>query len=193
MTKLIILDRDGVINNDSPDFIKSPEEWIPIPGSLEAIAKLNQAGYQVVIATNQSGLARGLFDLNTLQRIHQKMHEHLAILNAHIEAIFFCPHGPDDHCECRKPKPGLLYQIAERFNIDLKNEDLSSATAKIPAIGDSLRDLQAAKVAHCKPILVLTGNGQKTLNTLPENLKDIEIYNNLLDFTDTFLAAPTSP
>jgi D-glycero-D-manno-heptose 1,7-bisphosphate phosphatase len=180
MTKLIILDRDGVINYDSPDYIKSPEEWIPIPGSLEAIANLNHAGYQVAIATNQSGLARGYYDLDMLQRIHQKMHEQLATLDAHIEAIFFCPHLPESHCECRKPQPGLFYQISERFNVDLTKET-------IPAIGDSLRDLEAAEKAFCKPILVLTGNGQKTRTKLAANLQNIEIYDDLRHATNTLL------
>lgn len=180
MTKLIILDRDGVINYDSADYIKSPEEWIPIPGSLEAIAKLNHAGYHVAIATNQSGLSRGYYDLDTLHRIHQKMHEQLADLDAHVEVIFFCPHIPENHCECRKPKPGLFYQIAERFNIDLSQET-------VPAIGDSLRDLEAAEKASCKPILVLTGNGKKTRDKLPENLKNIEVYDDLLHATNALL------
>lgn len=151
--KLIILDRDGVINYDSDAFIKSPDEWIPIPGSLEAIARLNQAGYRVVVATNQSGIARGLLDILTLNAIHQKMHKTAQQVGAHIDAVFFCPHAADDNCDCRKPKPGMLQQIGKRFNLSLKG---------VPAIGDSLRDLQAGFVLGCVPYLVLTGKGQKT-------------------------------
>lgn len=151
--KLIILDRDGVINHDSDEFIKSPDEWIPIPGSLEAIARLNQAGYRVVVATNQSGIARGLFNIVTLNAIHQKMHVAAQRVGADIDAVFFCPHAADDNCDCRKPKAGLLQEIARRFDLSLKN---------VPNVGDSLRDLQAGFVAGCTPYLVLTGKGEKT-------------------------------
>jgi D-glycero-D-manno-heptose 1,7-bisphosphate phosphatase len=151
--KLIILDRDGVINQDSDSFIKSPDEWIPIPGSLEAIARLNQAGYLVVVSTNQSGIARGLFDILTLNAIHQKLHVAAQMAGAEIDAIFFCPHAADDNCDCRKPKPGMLNAIAKRFNISLKG---------VPTVGDSLRDLQAGFVVGCVPYLVLTGKGEKT-------------------------------
>lgn len=152
--KLIILDRDGVINYDSEAFIKSPDEWIPIPGSLESIARLNQAGYRVVVATNQSGIARGMFDILTLNAIHQKLHRSALTVGGHIDAIFFCPHAADDNCDCRKPKPGMLHQIAKRFDINLKG---------VPTIGDALRDLQAGFVLGCVPHLVLTGKGAKTL------------------------------
>jgi D-glycero-D-manno-heptose 1,7-bisphosphate phosphatase len=152
--KLIILDRDGVINHDSEDFIKSPAEWIPIPGSLEAIARLNQAGYRVVVATNQSGIARGLFDVVTLNAIHQKLHNTAQQFGADIDAIFYCPHAADDNCDCRKPKSGMLQTIASRFNTSLKG---------VPNVGDSLRDLQAGYGMDCVPYLVLTGKGQRTL------------------------------
>ncbi len=152
-TKLIVLDRDGVINHDSDEFIKSPSEWIPIPGSMEAIARLNQAGYRVVVATNQSGLARGFFDIVTLNAIHQKMHAAAHMAGADIDAVFFCPHAADDNCDCRKPKPGMLHEIAQRFEMNLKG---------VPNVGDSLRDLQAGFVAGCTPYLVLTGKGEKT-------------------------------
>ena len=151
--KLIILDRDGVINHDSDQFIKSPEEWKPIPGSLEAIARLCQADYRVVVATNQSGVGRGLFDMHTLNAIHDKMHKAVALAGGRIDAIFFCPHAADADCRCRKPKPGMLEDIAARFNTDLRG---------VPAIGDSLRDLTAAAEMGAQPILVLTGKGQKT-------------------------------
>jgi len=151
--KLIILDRDGVINHDSDAFIKSPDEWVPVPGSLEAIARLNQCGYRVVVSTNQSGIARGLFNIVTLNAIHQKMHAAAQRVGAHIDAVFFCPHAADDNCDCRKPKPGMLQEIAKRFDLSLKG---------VPAVGDSLRDLQAGFVSGCTPYLVLTGKGEKT-------------------------------
>ena len=174
--KLVILDRDGVINEDSDAYIKSPDEWQPISGSLEAIARLNQAGYQVVVATNQSGIARNLFTLDTLNEIHLKMHRHLAEAGGNIEAIFFCPHLTDD-CNCRKPRPGMFYSIAKRLNISL---------AGVPAVGDSLRDLQAAISAGARPILVLTGKGKKTIKEL-EGFGDVPIYDNLANFVDDLL------
>lgn len=160
--KLVILDRDGVINFDSAQFIKSPEEWKPIPGSLEAIARLNQAGYRVALATNQSGVGRGLFDMATLNSIHEKMHKLLSQYGGRIDALFYCPHAADSKCACRKPNSGMFEEIANRFNMDLKG---------VPAIGDSLRDLQAGAAMGCVPILVKTGKGEKTLEAgnLPEN------------------------
>ncbi|TAK67959.1 MAG: D-glycero-beta-D-manno-heptose 1,7-bisphosphate 7-phosphatase [Betaproteobacteria bacterium] len=159
--KLVILDRDGVINFDSDRYIKSPEEWKPIPGSLEAIARFTQAGFRVVVATNQSGLGRGLFDMATLNAMHDKMHKAVNQLGGRIDAVFFCPHAQDAGCACRKPQPGMLVEIAERFNVALEG---------MPAIGDSLRDLQAADAAGTRPILVLTGKGEQTLKAggLPE-------------------------
>lgn len=151
--KLVILDRDGVINHDSAAYIKSPEEWKPIPGSLEAIALLNQAGCHVVVATNQSGVGRGLFEMATLNAIHDKMHRALGLVGGRIDAIFFCPHAQDAGCACRKPKPGLFEDIARRFNTSLRD---------VPSIGDSLRDLQASAAVGAQPILVLTGKGGKT-------------------------------
>lgn len=159
MSKLIILDRDGVINFDSDQYIKHPDEWKPIPGSLEAIALLNQHGYRVVVATNQSGIGRGLFDLATLNAMHEKMHKMVATVGGHIASVFFCPHTPDEQCECRKPRPGLFHQIADRFNVNLKN---------VPAVGDSLRDLQAASMSGCIPYLVLTGKGERTVAQVNE-------------------------
>lgn len=152
--KLVILDRDGVINQDSPSFIKSPDEWEPIRGSLEAIARLNHAGFHVVIATNQSGVGRGLFDMATLNAIHEKMVRALAQVGGRIDAIFYCPHAADAGCECRKPKPGMLRSIGDRFDTDL---------AGVPAVGDSGRDLEAALAVGASPILVRTGKGMKTV------------------------------
>lgn len=165
--KLIILDRDGVINFDSPQFIKSPEEWKPIPGSLEAIARLNQLGWRVVVATNQSGIGRGLFDMATLNAIHGKMLRALARVGGRIDALFFCPHAAELNCTCRKPRPGMLEEIGRRFNVEL---------AGVPAVGDALRDLQAAAAVGARPVLVLTGKGRRTLEQggLPEDTLVVE-------------------
>ena len=175
--KLIILDRDGVINFDSDDYIKSVDEWQPIPGSIEAIAKLSLNDYRVVVATNQSGLARGFFDLDTLAQIHEKMHLLVNDVGGVIEAVFFCPHGPDDGCDCRKPKTGLLRDISDRLRVDLKD---------VPAVGDSLRDLQAADAVGARPILVCTGKGARTLEKLGKNV-DYEVYADLAAFVDALL------
>jgi len=180
--KLVILDRDGVINQDSDDFIKSPSEWIAIPGSLEAIARLNQADYHVVVCTNQSGIARGKFNIMTLNAIHQKMHAAAQSVGADIDAVFFCPHAADDNCDCRKPKPGMLHAIAKRFETNLKG---------VPVVGDSLRDLQAGFVLGCKPYLVLTGKGEmtRTKGGLPPGTA---IYPNLAAVVDELLKLPTT-
>ena len=151
--KLVILDRDGVINHDSDQYIKSPSEWRPIPGSIEAIARLHQAGFRIAVATNQSGLSRGLFDMATLNAIHAEMHRAVAQAGGRIDAIFFCPHAADSKCECRKPKPGLLREIGTRFDLDLKG---------VPMVGDALRDVEAAAAVGAQPYLVLTGKGRKT-------------------------------
>jgi D-glycero-D-manno-heptose 1,7-bisphosphate phosphatase len=148
--KLVILDRDGTINEDRDDFVKSPEEWVPLPGALEAIARLNHAGWHTVLATNQSGLGRGLFDMVMLNAMHVRMNQMLAKHGGRIDAVFFCPHAPEDQCDCRKPLPGLMLQIGERFGVDLK---------LTPLVGDSLRDLQAGATAGCPTHLVRTGKG----------------------------------
>lgn len=152
--KLVILDRDGVINVDSDRFIKTPEEWRAIPGSLEAIARLNQQGFRVAVATNQSGIGRGLLDMAAFNAINEKMTRQLAHVGGRIDAIFFCPHAADAHCKCRKPKPGMLLEIGKRFNADLRD---------VPVVGDALRDLQAASAVQARPMLVLTGKGRLTL------------------------------
>jgi D-glycero-D-manno-heptose 1,7-bisphosphate phosphatase len=161
--KLVILDRDGVINQDSANFIKNTDEWIPIPGSLEAIALLNQSGFRVAVATNQSGVSRGLFDMVTLNSIHDKMHRELAQVGGRIDAIFYCPHSADDHCDCRKPKTKMIEEIGKRFSVELD---------QVFAIGDALRDIQAFTNAGCKTILVRTGKGEETLKSgnLPANI-----------------------
>lgn len=158
--KLVILDRDGVINQDSANFIKNPNEWIPIAGSLEAIALLNQSGFRVAVATNQSGVSRGLFDMVTLNSIHDKMHRELSQLGGRIDAIFYCPHAADEHCDCRKPKTAMIKEIGKRFSVELK---------QVPAVGDALRDLQAYADAGCQPILVRTGKGEATLDAAQQS------------------------
>lgn len=163
MKKLIILDRDGVINYDSKDYIKCPAEWQPLPGSLPAISRLNTLGYTVAIATNQSGLARKYYDVDTLDAIHNKMFAAALDNNAVIDKVFYCPHGPSDGCGCRKPKPGLLYQIQDHYQIDLKN---------CYFVGDSLRDIEAAIAVEATPVLVKTGNGEATFNKNADFFRD---------------------
>lgn len=175
--KLIILDRDGVINEDSDEYIKSVDEWIPIPGSIDAIARLSQNDYRVVVATNQSGVARGMFDVDTLMRMHDKMHHLVNEAGGAIEAVFFCPHGPEDNCDCRKPKPGMLRDIGERLRADLTG---------VPAVGDSLRDLQAAEAVGARPILVRTGKGLRTLEQIGSRA-GLEVYDDLAAVVDALL------
>lgn len=176
--KLVVLDRDGVINVDSDAFIKSPDEWVAIPGSLEAIARLNQAGYRVAIASNQSGIGRGLFDMAELNAMHQKMNRAAAAVGGRIDAVFFCPHTQEDECDCRKPKPGMLQQIVDRYEID---------PATTPVVGDSLRDLESGAALGFELHLVLTGKGHKTLASgkLPPNTK---VHEDLRTFALDFLA-----
>lgn len=174
MFKLIILDRDGVINEDSPFYIKSPDEWHAIAGSLEAIAKLQHLGYKVVVATNQSGIARNYFTLDTLDSIHKKMIAQIAAVggNLGMNDIFVCPHGPEDNCECRKPKPGLLWQIAHQFKVK---------PGEMLVIGDAIRDILAAKTCGAAAILVKTGKGMETLKAKI----DVPIYADLAEAVDS--------
>lgn len=179
--KLIILDRDGTINVESDDFIKTPEEWLPLPGALEAIARLNHAGWHTIIASNQSGLGRGLFDVAALNAIHAKMHKLLGAVGGRMDAVFYCPHTPTDACRCRKPLPGLFHQIIERTSVEPHN---------IASAGDSLRDMQAAAAAGCEPHLVLTGNafhlrGQPLPDTYPANTI---VHQDLHAFADFIIA-----
>lgn len=180
---LIILDRDGVINQDSDEYIKSPDEWIPIPGSLEAIAKLNQAGYKVAIATNQSGLARGYFSLEVLNSMHQKMDTLLVSLGGHIDYVAYCPHGPNDQCQCRKPKTGLLKAIENTLAIPLGPD--------VYMVGDSIKDLEVAIAMNCTPVLVKTGKGLKSFEKLKTtsdtSLKAVKVYTSLSEFVDTLI------
>lgn len=183
MQKWLILDRDGVINYDSDLFIKSPQEWQAIPGSLEAIADCNRAGYKVVVISNQSGIARGLLDLDTLTAIHDKLRTQLAARGGRLERIYFCPHGPDDNCSCRKPLAGLFQQFALEQALDLEG---------IYAVGDSIRDLQAAAAAGASPVLVRTGKGNRSLEALQaldtdDPLRQVPIYADLASFCDALL------
>lgn len=177
--KLVVLDRDGVINHDSAAFIKSPDEWRPIAGSLDAIARLNRAGYRVVVATNQSGIGRGLFDTAMLNEIHAKMHRVAAAAGARIDAVFFCPHTNKDRCDCRKPLPGMLAQIIERFDV--------ADPSLVPMVGDALRDVQAAAAAGFQPHLVRSGKGEQTLAAggLPDGTR---VHDDLREFVFDFLA-----
>jgi D-glycero-D-manno-heptose 1,7-bisphosphate phosphatase len=178
--KLIILDRDGVINHDSDAYIKSADEWIPVDGSLQAIARLNRAGYTVAVASNQSGIARGYFDLQALSTMHKKMQDMLTEVGGRVDGVFFCPHGPRDKCSCRKPLPGLLQQIAQRFSVKLND---------VFFVGDTLSDLQCAHNAGAKPVLVKTGKGAHTLLVKDENgFADVPVFKDLSEVVDALLA-----
>lgn len=174
----IILGGDGVINECSDDYIKSADEWIPIPGSLEAISRLKKAGYAVTVASNQTGLGRGLFKMRDLQAMHEKMHALLAQRGASIDGMFFCPHIPEDNCVCRKPKPGLLLQIAQQLNFDLKQTIV---------VCDSLSDIKATRMAGAIPVLVKTGRGPGTLQNI-DAVAGIAVYDNLSHFARELLA-----
>jgi len=176
--KLVILDRDGVINHDSDDYIKSPEEWVPIPGSLEAIARLHREGYKVVVVTNQSGVGRGLFDMNMLCRIHTKMLEAVRAKGGEIDAIFFCPHRPEDNCGCRKPQPGLYQEVTERLKVNLSG---------VYSVGDTERDIIVARLVSARPVLVRTGNGKRTQKK-SKALADVPVFEDLAAFTDNLLS-----
>ena len=186
-SKLVILDRDGVINVDSDQYVKSADEWIPLPGSLEAIAELNQAGFQVTVATNQSGLARGLFTINDLHAMHQKMMDLLAPMGGRVDSIFFCPHVDEDQCNCRKPLPGLMRDIASRY----RKTDSALPLTGVPIVGDSLRDLEAATIFGASPHLVLTGKGQKTVDKgiLPAGTV---VHADLMAFTKSLLGSASN-
>mgnify|MGYP000895500458 FL=1 len=177
--KLVILDRDGTINHERDDYIKSSEEWVPLPGSMEAIARLNHAGWHVVVATNQSGIGRGLFDMAALNAMHAKMHQILARHGARVDAVFFCPHTPEDQCSCRKPQPGLFNMIGERFGVSLDG---------VPMVGDLPRDVLAAQSVGCEPHLVRTGQAasmtEAELVALRRQVPDLTIHPDLSSFAD---------
>ena len=180
--KLVILDRDGTLNEDRDDFVKSPGEWVPLPGALEAVARLNRAGWKAVVATNQSGLARGLFDRAALDAMHAKMNELLAQHGGRVEAVYFCPHGPDEGCDCRKPLPGLFRRIGEDLQIDLRG---------VPTVGDTLRDLQAGAALGCETHLVLTGKAARLdadqLADLLEQVPEVQVHDDLAAFVEALL------
>lgn len=181
--RLVILDRDGVINVDRQgEYVTCADEWEPLPGSLEAIARLNQSGHRVVLASNQSGLARGYFNIEDLNGIHDKMHRLLAENGGQIDAVFFCPHGPRQRCKCRKPKPGLLEEIGQRYRVDL---------SAVPVVGDKMSDLEATRAAGAIPILVRTGYGEQTLKDLGR-FDGLTIYSDLAAFADAWIAADNS-
>lgn len=163
--RILLLDRDGVINHDSSDYIRSAAEWRPLPGSLQAIAQAQRAGFRVIVISNQSGLARGLFTIRDLNGIHRRLQDELERVGGRIDAFFFCPHAPDEGCDCRKPGPGMLHALAERLGIGLEHT---------PFIGDRITDAVAAKTAGARPLLVRTGPGQ-----LPAEAAGIEIYDDL--------------
>lgn len=169
--RLIVLDRDGVINHDSGEFIKSAAEWKPIEGSLEAIALLSASGFTVAVASNQSGIGRKLFDRSALDSIHRKMRRAVQAAGGSIDSIVYCPHLPDDHCDCRKPAPGLLRRLGRRYGVPMEG---------VPVIGDSDRDLAAARAAGARPVLVLSGNGRRTKAELDRLRVPVEHYDNLL-------------
>ena len=148
ITKLVILGRDGILNEFREGHVTAPEEWVPVAGALEAVARINHAGWHVVVATNQSGIGRGMIDMSAVNAVHAGMLQQLQAQGGRIDAVFFCPHTPEDNCDCRKPKPGLLLDIGHRYGVDL---------ASVPVVGDTLRDLQAAAAAGCEPHLVLSG------------------------------------
>lgn len=185
--RLLILDRDGVINEDSSDYIKSPEQWVPIPGSLEAIARLCRSEYRVVVITNQSGVGRGLYTVDTMNKINARMFELLRQKGGEIDALLFCPHTPDAGCECRKPKPGLFYELGRRLKVNVTG---------VPAVGDSSRDLDAAIAAGAQPILVRTGKGAETRAAIErgeyERFKDVPVYDDLASFVDHYMLSDDS-
>ncbi len=175
--KLVILDRDGTINRDSPDYIKHADEWKALPRSLDAIGRLCQEGWTVCIASNQSGIGRGLFSVVDLHAMHQKMQRELQSHGGQVDSVYFCPHRPDDGCDCRKPEPGLLYEIGGRYGVSL---------AGVPVIGDSERDLQAAEAVGARPILVRTGNGRRAIREYFRD-RDVEVYDDLAAAVDALL------
>lgn len=179
--KFVIVDRDGTINLERDGYIQSPDEWEPLPGALDAIARLNHAGFQVVIAANMPGLGRGLFDMAAMNAIHARMNKQLTAIGGRVEAVFFCPHTPDEGCQCRKPLPGLFHQIGERYKVDL---------TQVHAVGDSIRDVQAAVAAGCVPHLVMTGIGAPEFtDRLPAEFPpSVRVHADLAEFATTFIA-----
>jgi D-glycero-D-manno-heptose 1,7-bisphosphate phosphatase len=180
---LVILGRDGILNEFREGHVTAPEEWVPVPGALEAVARLNHAGWHVVVATNQSGIGRGMIDMSAVNAVHARMHQLLQAQGGRIDAVFFCPHTPEDQCDCRKPKPGLLQDIGRRYGIALQN---------VPVVGDTLRDLQAASAAGCEPHLVLSGRATglagEALQHLLDQAAGAQVHTHLGAFVDALLS-----
>jgi D-glycero-D-manno-heptose 1,7-bisphosphate phosphatase len=180
--RLVILGRDGILNVYREDHVKAPDEWQPIAGALEAVARLNHAGWHTVVATNQSGIGRGMIDMASVNAVHQRMMQRLAEVGGRLDAVFFCPHTPEDKCDCRKPKPGLMLQIARRYGIDLRT---------VPMVSDTLRDLQAAHAANCEPHLVRTGRAGALTDAqvveIVQQVPSTEVHDDLSDFVDFIL------
>lgn len=181
--RLIVLGRDGILNQYRDDHVKAPDEWLPIPGALEAVARLNHGGWHAVVATNQSGIGRGLLDMASVNAVHARMMQRVQAVGGRIDAVFFCPHAPEDHCECRKPLPGMLHDIAQRYGIHL---------AEVPMVVDTLRDLLAAHAAGCEPHLVLSGRAQgldeAQLGRMLEQVPQTQVHQNLGDLAEHLLA-----
>ena len=182
-TKLVILGRDGILNEFREGHVTAPEEWVPVDGALEAVARINHAGWHVVVATNQSGIGRGMIDMAAVNAVHARMHEMLQAQGGRVDAVFFCPHTPEDNCDCRKPKPGLLLEIGRRYGVDL---------SAVPVVGDTLRDLQAAHEAGCEPHLVLSGRARglegDALQQLLAQVPQARVHADLNAFVDFLLA-----
>ena len=180
--RLVILGRDGILNLYREDHVKSPDEWEPIPGALEAVARLNHAGWHTVVATNQAGIGRGMIDMASINAVHQRMMQRLAEVGGRLDAVFFCPHTPEDGCDCRKPKPGLMKQIEQRYGIELRT---------VPMVADTLRDLQAARAAGCEPHLVLTGRAggldDAALEQLLQEAGGARVHSSLASFAEFLL------
>ncbi|HEX6723236.1 MAG TPA: D-glycero-beta-D-manno-heptose 1,7-bisphosphate 7-phosphatase [Burkholderiaceae bacterium] len=188
--RLVILGRDGILNAYREDHVKAPDEWQPLPGALEAVARLNHAGWHTVVATNQAGIGRGMIDMASINAVHQHMMQRLHEVGGRLDAVFFCPHTPEDDCECRKPKPGLMKQIAQRYGIELRT---------VPMVADTLRDLQAARAAGCEPHLVRTGRAaaltDRQVVEIVQQVPTTEVHDSLGDFVDFLLErahVPTS-
>lgn len=182
VVKLVILGRDGILNEFRDDHVKAPEEWFPIPGALEAVSRLNHAGWHTVVATNQSGIGRGMIDMASVNAVHAHMFKQLMAVGGRIDAVFFCPHTPEDQCDCRKPLPGLMRDIGKRYGIDLKH---------VPLVGDTLRDLQAAHAAGCEPHLIRTGRaatlGADVVQTMVDQVPGTRVHDDLAAFAEYLL------
>ena len=188
VVKLVILGRDGILNEFRDDHVKAPEEWYPIPGALEAVSRLNHAGWHAVVATNQSGIGRGMIDMASVNAVHADMLKQLQAVGGRIDAVFFCPHTPEDQCDCRKPLPGLMRDIGKRYGIDLKH---------VPLVGDTLRDLQAAQAAGCEPHLIRSGRasvlGPELVELMVDQVPGTRVHDDLAAFAEHLLGRSGVP